>query len=88
MNYLANPPLPPHPNLGPFIWEYYSFCQTTVLGLLRRHLHMATFVLVAVFQKIFGPKIILTQNSFKLKINIDMAERSMESFLLFLDIRF
>ena len=37
---------------------------------------MATFVLVAVFQKIFGLKIILTQHSFKLKINIDMAEWS------------
>ena len=37
---------------------------------------MATFVLVAVFQKIFGLKIILTQHSFKLKIDIDMAEWS------------
>lgn len=33
---------------------------------------MATFVLVAVFQKIFGLKIILTQHSFKLEINIDI----------------
>ena len=38
-----------------------------------------------VFQKIFGLKIILTQHSFKLKIN---RHGWMESFLLFLDLRF
>ena len=45
---------------------------------------MATFVLVAVFQKIFELKIILTQHSFKLKINIDMAEWSHSCFWIYI----